>query len=51
MSSYYTKEDIHNMLPLNFNKLDEEEQCRIIEEIADSCGLSPDRVMELMDED
>lgn len=48
MSSYYTNKDILDMLPLNYDELDDEKQVRIIEDIALSCDVSIDRVLEVL---
>lgn len=48
MSSYYTDKDISDMFPLNYEELDNEEQSRIIQNIALSCDISIDRVLEVL---
>lgn len=48
MSSCYINKDILDMLPLNYDELDNEEQVRIIQDIALSCDMSVDRVLEVL---
>ena len=48
MSNYYTNKDILDMFPLNYDELDNEEQVRIIADIALSCDMSVDRVLEVL---
>lgn len=50
MCSYYDKKDILDMFPLNYDELDNEKQVRIIQDIALSCNMSIDKVIELMNE-
>ena len=48
MSSYYSDKDILEMFPLNYDELGDEEQVRIIQDIALSCDVSVDRVLEVL---
>lgn len=48
MSSYYTDKDILDMFPLNYDELDNEDQVRIIQDVALSCDISVDRVLEVL---
>lgn len=48
MSNYYNDKDILDMFPLNYEELDNDEQVKIIQEIALSCDVSVDRVLEAM---
>ena len=49
MSSYYTNKNILDMFPLNYDELDSEEQSKIIQDIALSCDVSVDRILEALD--
>lgn len=48
MSSYYSDKDILDMFPLNYDDLDNEEQVRIIQEVALICDVSVDRVLDAL---
>jgi hypothetical protein len=48
MSSYYSNKDILDLLPLNYEELDDNEKIRIIQQVAIMADVSVDKVIEVI---